>query len=245
VAGLSFSGLAILLTGSRGGTLAAAIALLLALYLCSRQQEGRAMIGRFLRAVFLIGAGVVLLFGAGRALFPSAGQAPQLRARLAPVFGVIDRLVNIQNRGSGRLDIWTGGYRACLAHCLWGAGFGNFEEAYTESFAFSAASTNVGLDRPAHNIYLGLAVETGVIGLTLFGLALVWEWSQLSLQPLQWISPAMRAALFGILVAEIFLSAIWFKYFWLVFVFVRIADGVAANQAVPLAGYAPVRSMAR
>jgi hypothetical protein len=38
----------------------------------------------------------------------------------------------------------------------------------------------------------------------------------------------------AILVAEIFLSAIWFKYFWLVFLLIRVAEGVATRQSVPL-----------
>jgi O-antigen ligase len=228
-AGLLFSGLAILLTGSRGGALAAAISLVVALYLCGRRAEGRAGIRRFLRTVFSLAAAGALLFMAGRILFPTATQAPAIRDRLSPVVAVVNRLGDLQNRGSGRLDIWTGGYRACLAHCVWGAGFGNFEEAYSQSFAFSAASTNVGLDRPAHNIYLGLAVETGVVGLTLLVLALVGEWAHLSRERLQRVSPALRAALLGLVLAEIFLSAIWFKYFWLVFIFIRMTDGVAAR----------------
>lgn len=234
VTGVFFSSLAILLTGSRGGTLAAIVALLLALHLCARQSEGRATIRRLLRSVFYMGAGTVLLFMAGRILFPQASQAPQVQQRLAPVVAVLERLTNVQNRGSGRLEIWTGGYRACLAHCVWGAGLGNFEEAYTQSFAFSAASANVGLDRPAHNIYLGLAVETGVIGLTLLVLALFVEWIQLSGERVRRVSPAIRAALFGLVVAEIFLSAIWFKYFWLLFILIRITDGAAARHTVPL-----------
>lgn len=236
VAGLFFSGIAILLTGSRGGALSAILAVLLALYLCSRLPEGRAMIWRFLRVVFSVAVGGALLFLAGRILFPQGSQMPQIGQRLAPVSALFQRLVNSQNRGSGRLDIWTGGYRACLEHCAWGAGFGTFEEAYTESFAFSGAAVNVGLNRPAHNIYLGLAVETGMVGLTLLFLAMLAEWIHLSGERMHQVSPSLRAALLAIAVAEIFLSAIWFKFFWLLFVFIRMTDGVAARDAPPTAG---------
>ena len=236
VAGLFLSSMAILLTGSRGGALSAIIAVVVALYLCSRLPEGRAATRRFLRAVFSVAAGGAVLFLAGRLLFPQATQMPLINQRLAPVSALIQRLANTQNRGSNRIDIWTGGYRACLAHCAWGTGFGTFEEAYTESFAFSGAAVNVGLNRPAHNIYLGLAVETGLVGLSLLLLAMVAEWVQLSSKRMQRVSPSLRAALLAMAVVEIFLSAIWFKFFWLLFVLIRMTESVAARSGPPVAG---------
>jgi hypothetical protein len=97
-------------------------------------------------------------------------------------------------------------------------------------FVFSGASKNVGANRPAHNIYLEMAVDTGLVGLTLLILALIAEWRAISRRRMREVVPALKGIVVAILAANLFLSAIWFKYFFLVFVLVRMAEGAAERS---------------
>ena len=101
-------------------------------------------------------------------------------------------------------------------------------------FALSAASENVGADRPAHNVYLGMVVETGFFGLSLLALALLAEWVIDSQPAMRWTEPALKAGLVGLLIASMFLSAIWFKYFWLVFALIRAAESATSRREANL-----------
>src|SRR5208337_1960441 len=68
--------------------------------------------------------------------------------------------------GAGRLYIWQTGAAAFKDYFLAGAGLDNFPVIYNH-YAEHALHF-VGLNRPAHNIYLQIAVESGVIGFLLF-----------------------------------------------------------------------------
>ena len=130
---------------------------------------------------------------------------------------------------SGRFEIWKTGLVACKLHCGAGSGLGTFEAAYNEAFALTSISRDVGFNRPAHDVYLDLVVETGFLGLTLFLLAMASEWVHFGSAPMLAVSPAFRAAIVGVLIANVFLSAIWFKYFWLPLVVGRVIEGAAAS----------------
>jgi O-antigen ligase len=234
--GLLLTGIAIVLTGSRGGTIAGGLAFALTMILCYRVPEGRERVRSTIRGL-AVGAFVIVLAGIlFRGLFPGGiSQLPAVRDRVRLVQDVAHRLVDTANRGSNRLDIWTGGFAACRLHCGTGAGIGNFEQTYSDLFAFSGAEVNVGLDRPAHSSYLEIAVEAGVVGLTLLLLALLAEWFALSRRPVFLTSPALGAALASVVFAEVFLSALWFKFFWLALVFVRLTENAVEpiEDAVP------------
>jgi O-antigen ligase len=226
--GLFLSTVAILFTGSRGGLLACFIAMGVVIQ-HSRRLPGMRAVAR--KAALGIAGALTLVLALGAAIMaaaPSSSAGKVIRSE------TISRITRTTDDGSGRLQIWAVGGRACMRYCALGAGFGNFPEAYTEAFVGSDASTNVGLDRPAHNVFLSLAVETGLVGITLFGLALLLEYVSLRRPSMQRIAPGLGGAVVAILVAEIFLSAIWFKYFWLVFLLIRVAEGVAARQSDPL-----------
>jgi O-antigen ligase len=227
-AGLFLSTVAILFTGSRGGLLACLIAVGVVIQRVRRLPGMRAVARK--TALGIAGAvTVVLALGAAiMATAPTSTAGQVIRSE------TLSRITRTTDDGSGRLQIWAVGGRACMRYCAFGAGFGNFPEAYTEAFIGSDASTNVGLDRPAHNVFLSLAVETGIVGITLFALALLLEYVSVRRPSLQRIAPGLGGAVVAIVVAEIFLSAIWFKYFWLVFLLIRVAEGVAARQSDPL-----------
>jgi hypothetical protein len=229
--GVFFTLDALVLTSSRGGMVAAFVVVVAGLYFCGRVPGARRIV---LRAAATIAVTSTVLVAAA---FLSVTLSPQGLVVDILQSGPIQRIVSRQADSSGRLEIWAAGRLACASHCALGAGAGNFPQVYNEVQAFTGADKNVGPNRPAHNVYIEIAVETGVVGFSLFALALLMEWSALSRPEIVAISPIMRAALLGLLVASIFLSAIWFKYFWLVFVLIRAAEGVQerteARRAAP------------
>src|SRR4029453_6755995 len=91
----------------------------------------------------------------------------------------VQRLIRTEAGSSGRSDIWTTGAVACRQFCASGAGIGKFQTVFTELFATSGAERNVGLDRPGHNLYIQVAVETGFVGLALLGFAFASGWMAL------------------------------------------------------------------
>jgi O-antigen ligase len=231
-AGAFLTTVAILLTGSRGGALSAVVAGGLTVLACCRL-AAVTVLRRLAVAIVSIGIVVAVLSLLGPGAF---GRSPVGRfVSSEPV----QRLTAVQG-SSGRGDIWKTGVHACRLHCAFGAGVGNFAAAYNDSMPFAGATRNVGLDRPAHNVFLGLAVETGLAGLVLFGLALVADWVSLSRARVSAISPSLKPALVGVLIANFFLSTLWYKYFWLVLTMIRATEGAAqAASSVDLAA-APV-----
>ena len=222
-AGAFFTFVAILLTGSRGGALAAVGGFIFTLVACRRLPQARPWIRRtalgFIIAALAVPVGIVLA-----AAVNPRGDLPGILSA-AP----IQRLVNPGGDTSGRREIWTAGIIACRTHCAIGAGFGNFGPAFNQEFAFSGARKSIEMNQAPHNVVLGLAVETGFVGLTLFGLAMLLEWRSMSTVGMRRRIPALRAGLAGILIANVFLSAVWFKYFWLPFTLARIVENAPAE----------------
>jgi O-antigen ligase len=211
---------AIVMSGSRGGVLAALIGFVLTLvFWWRRVPEVRPRVTRVIAATLFTVIGLGSLIFVLLSVFPEGRVADTLRS------DAIQRLIHVQTGSSGRTEIWTTGYLACERYCDWGGGMDSFPVIFDQIFPFSAAAKNVGQDRPAHNVYLELAVETGFIGLTLFGLAILAEWKLLRSREMRKVGPSVSAALIALLTTNVFEGQIWFKYFWILFVFVRVAEG--------------------
>jgi putative inorganic carbon (hco3(-)) transporter len=216
---------AIALSGSRGGALAAVIGVGLTLLLSAWwRPETRPNILRVIGIAYLVVASVQLVTYLGIAFAP---QGPI--ARLVASDPI--RRLGSETGSSGRTEIWTTGYIACRTYCGLGAGVGNFPDVYGRTFAYSGVTKNVGLDRPGHNLYLTVAVETGVVGLTLFALAILAEW--MALRGTRDMAPALAAAVVALLVGDVFEGFLWFKFFWLPFIVIRVARGATAEEAEP------------
>lgn len=215
--------LVILLTGSRGGLISAAVLLVTCAYFYARIPELRQMV---MRMIYIIALLLVLAVYAYQiAEFVSPGMGEKIAT-----FPPVQRITLPQS--SGRVQIWATGYLACTEYCDFGAGIGNFSAAYQLFYPYSGESGNIGLTRPAHNTYLQLIVETGAIGLTLLLVALVVEWRSIATRSVLTIGPSLKAAMIALLVAEFFLTAIWFKFFWLLFIVVRAEERAALNDVV-------------
>jgi len=229
LAGVLLTVFAITITGSRGGLVSVALAMVLVLWFARRIPGARHMVRR--AAITVLGS-----IGAVLGLVVIAAQvAPG--SRVAEVIHVLPlgRISDTEAGGSGRIEIWTTGAQLCREYCATGSGIGTFPTAFNQVFAFSGVGQSVGADRPAHSIFLELAVELGFPGFTLLILALLAEGRALALAELR-RTAAVKAAFISVLAANLFLSTIWFKYFWLVVVLIRMVEHPSpAGPDVPAA----------
>ena len=123
--------------------------------------------------------------------------------------------------GAGRLDIWTAGISALKHFVVQGAGMNNFEVAYQNYAGFAPIFR--GYSRAAHNIYLEITVELGVVGLTLFLLSVYFQLRALRgphsvrsrRDPM---AIACEAMIGGVLVSAFFVGLLWQKSFWMVWI---------------------------
>ena len=124
----------------------------------------------------------------------------------------------VPSGGAGRFAIWIVGYAALKHYGLFGAGLENFPRAYQN---FAGLTTEFrGYDRASHNIYLGFAVELGVIGLFFLLKAFatqlrdarrVSDSAPTAIKP---ILVGFEAACWSMLVSGFFLDMVWRKQFW-------------------------------
>jgi O-antigen ligase len=148
---------------------------------------------------------------------------------VAAMPGFISRFQEtLADRGAGRLDIWETGLQALRHYGILGAGLDRFPDAYNK-YLYVALEYR-GYSRAPHNIYLGTAVELGIVGITLLALT-IWthlrgvtkayrgdlnESSRLRLM-------SYEAACMGLLVSGLFMDIQWEEYFWLAWMLLVIA----------------------
>lgn len=163
-----------------------------------------------------------------KALIPVAIMALALLAAPSLFFQRIFSAVD--SGGAGRTHIWKAGFVAFQHYPIFGAGLGNFPAAF-DRFAGEAPRFE-GYGRGSHNIYLGVSVEFGVIGLLLLLLAFRQQLRgrQFSSVPSPWHAAiACEAAAWGMLVGGFFLDITWKKGFWFVWIMLAVAARFQQN----------------
>ena len=162
-----FVAIGALSSGTRGFLVGAAAGVLALLLMCA----GR----RRLREVLAICTAMAIIVAGASSVLPSTTQ--DRYANASP-------MVLFQGGGAGRSDIWKVYLVMVSLHPLLGVGSGNGPVAYPEALQDAqrsgefitarAATTWVGAaGRDAHNLYLGVAAELGIIGLLLLLATLV------------------------------------------------------------------------
>jgi len=131
-------------------------------------------------AAFVLAAGLLLWPIRRRAwpiLFVVVAMAA-LAAVALPSVGQRGESVGFDPRDTAgsRLFIWQSALRIWEAHRAWGSGIGTFNAAYSSYRPLGVRTTYAMLRIPgsAHNDYLQVLAETGVIGTVLVALALAW-----------------------------------------------------------------------
>jgi len=195
---------AVFLTLSRGGLVALAASLVAAVFMAGRRR------GVVLTLAFAAVIAAVVYFGA----FAS------VEAR--------DRILELEG-GTGRTDIWTVGWRMVEDQPLRGVGAGNFPIAsihyLLEPGALLRDDFIVDNPKVAHNTYLNVLAELGVVGLALFLAVIAFSlWcaaralgvaSQAGDRQLDVLARAMIVVLVGLLAADFFGSRQYSKQLWL------------------------------
>jgi putative inorganic carbon (hco3(-)) transporter len=114
--------------------------------------------------------------------------------------------------------------RVFADHPVLGVGPGQFP-AYYRDYADEIGVSVRAADREAHNLYLGLAAETGILGLTMFLAAVAATLVQLarararalaSRPDLAAMAAGFMLALVGYLASGLFLHLSYARYFWLI-----------------------------
>jgi putative inorganic carbon (HCO3(-)) transporter len=199
------------LTFSRGAVVGLAIALLIAVVL--------RVVHR--RQVLILAAGAIIVV----LLFP--GLLIRL-ATLDPTSAAADAAIQ------GRSTENAAAALAFLDHPILGVGPGLFP-TYYQTYA---QTIGVGLHagtREAHNLYLGLAAETGLAGVAAFGCVLfvtfrsLLQARRLQGDPIEPIATALLLSLVIFLTTSLFLHLAYERYFWLLMALAAGA-GVAGRE---------------
>ena len=141
----------------------------------------------------------------------------------------VDRITTADG-GAGRTDIWKVGWRMFEANPVIGVGSGNFQVSSIHYLLVKPGAIERDefiVDQPsvAHNLYLEMVSETGIVGLTLFivivGFCLASaaraarRFEQNGEDGLAWVARAVVVGLVSSLAADFFLSAQFSKQLWL------------------------------
>lgn len=202
--GVPFCIVALFLTVSRGG-IVALLAVLVAGALVAGPRRGTV-----LAALALAAVGAFLYFG--------VAADPQAREHLLSSDG-----------GTGRIDIWRVGWRMVEANPVLGVGAGNFANSSVhyllEPGAIARPDFIVDDPKVAHNTYLEVLAELGVVGLTLFlailaailaaCLGAARRFAAAGDREMDLLSRAVLVALVGFLTAAFFGSREFSNQLWL------------------------------
>ncbi len=220
----------VLSTGSRGGVLAAIAAVVLTLLILRGYRR---------RALALVAISLVVV--AGYASF----------SPIAP----LDRFTQADSSGgSGRLDLWTVGWRMAADYPWLGVGIANFQPRAHEYAREPGALTRVNYIsetvQEVHNLYLQVATETGVPGVLLL-LAFVsgcvrctWRAAERfrasGEHRMATFARLLLIAQVSMLAADTFLSALVDKRLWIILALGPILANIAAREASPATSTAAV-----
>jgi O-antigen ligase len=202
--GIPFCLLALFLTVSRGGLVAFGAVLIASVAMAGRRRT--------------LAIGLVLATVLGAVGYFAVVAPPEARDRIVQSDG-----------GTGREDIWKVGWRMVEAHPVNGIGAGNFASQSVhyllEPGAIKRADFIVDDPKVAHNTYLEILAELGVVGLVLFlsilgcvlliALKAVRTFAEAGDHALDIVSRAVFVALIGFLTAAFFGSREFSNQLWL------------------------------
>ncbi len=206
---LAFCLAAFVLTGSRGGIVGLAVALITAVLVSGRW-----------RAVTTAAVLVLVTLGIG---YFSLYAPPEIKDR-------IDSATQGEARQQdGRATIWMVGWRMVEDNPVRGVGAGNFEDQSVNYVLEPGTTyrTDRVIDRPgvSHNSYLGPLAELGIVGALLFvsiiGFSVLCAWraanrfARAEDLPMEALARGVVVASVGMLAAGFFISAEASKQIWL------------------------------
>lgn len=145
-----------------------------------------------------------------------------------------------EDGGAGRTAIWTVGWQIAQQSPIFGHGLGTFTVLFGQGIAAESDLESIDTyyitdGRGAHNIYLELVSEVGLIGLGIF---LAWMWVLLQVSLRQSVHPdlilILKACLLAYLIQGAFLGILERKYLWLTIALLHgLAMMVRGNSYAP------------
>jgi O-antigen ligase len=190
-----------------------------------------------------IALAALLLFGV-LAVGESSGRLTTLRQLLPGSDETLEPDSSFEERRLFTLSAWE----MFLDHPWLGVGAGNYTE-YFEEYSDRVGSPARSYDAPGaahypHNLYLGIAAETGTLGLAVFLAIVATAFGYLVHARSAFLNRgdsymagmalAMQIALSGYLVSSFFLHGHYLRYLWLIFAFAAALYVVArAKSAAP------------
>lgn len=211
--------LSVFLTASRGGAVGLLAALLAGIVLARRHRA--AAVGWAL-VVVVASVAYVGLFDPG-----------------------VAQRYSTSDGGNGRTDLWKVGWRMAEANPVRGVGAGNFRDAsahYVLVKPGAIADTEFIIDQPrfAHNVYLEILAELGVVGLGLFlalvgaavgaGIQAARRFARTGDADMELLSRAVVVALVALLAMDFFLSDQFSKQLWLLLALCPALLAIADRQ---------------
>jgi putative inorganic carbon (HCO3(-)) transporter len=198
-----------MLTGSRGGLVSLAAMVIVGIVFGGRWR-GRIALGGAVVAVIVV-------------FYIAALAPPQIRQRIQQSDQGQERVFE------GRTTLWEIGKRMVEAHPVTGVGAGNFQTSsrhyLLQPGAVFRSDVVIFTPQVAHNTYLGVAAELGLVGLTLFltitGFSLfsliraAGNFARRGDLRSEALTRAMLVAMVGVLVADFFISQEINKQLWL------------------------------
>ena len=195
----------IFLSLSRGGLVALAFSLVAAVVVAGRRWRLQAI-----ALAVAVAAGAFVYFGF---------YADQTAASRVTSFG----------SGTGRTDIWTVGWRMVQDHPVRGVGVGNFKTAsihdQLEPGAIERDEFIVDTPKVAHNTYLQVLAELGIVGAVMFMSIILFSllcilkaariFERVGDSTMELMSRALLVSLCGVLAADFFISEEFSKQLWL------------------------------
>jgi O-antigen ligase len=198
--------LGVLMTGSRGGILAAVVS---GLVLALASRRGRRRLLTYTVVGLMLGA--VAFF-------------------LHPL-GIAERTVATSS-SSGRFAIWRVGLAACPHYCAVGSGWETFPLVYAKtqpSVPDAQVLVGKGGSYQPHNVILLVAIELGIAGLILLFAVLAATVVDALRLPVSLRGPPL-AGLVGTWFAAMFLSNLEYKFFWMALIMVALSRTVASGE---------------
>jgi putative inorganic carbon (hco3(-)) transporter len=196
--------MAIFLTLSRGGLVALAVAMFASV----------AMGGRWRR---VIGSLALLVLLGSIVYFTSFASVPA-QQRISTISG-----------GTGRTDLWTVGWRMVQAKPVAGIGTGNFQTSSIHYLlrpgATQRADFIVDTPKVAHNTYLQILAELGIVGFVLFAVIVTYAlvciaraaraFARSGDLQMEILARGLFIGLIGLMTADFFISEMYSKLLWL------------------------------
>jgi O-antigen ligase len=147
------------------------------------------------------------------------------------------RFVDADQGGfGGRFGIWAIGWHAYLMRPLAGAGTGNFQLAYAETYLATRQSglfTHRWMEF-SHNLIVNTGVELGIVGVVVILVAWVLQFRLVAKiprdEPLGALRSAVEAGTIGLFLVAMTVDLMWYKYLWIAFMIAVLARNASLAE---------------